>query len=178
MKNAFLKQSLLAMAVIGLAALPQPALSQEGENKLDALTCRDVMIMSGADRDTTIAFVHGYLVHKLGHMQVDLEKLTTSTEQFLNACIAEPAAKAIAMMEKQVARENELEALSCKDVMILSGDDRDTTVAFIHGYLISSQSASEVNLDAMTDGTEKFLNDCVDNPDAKAIATMQAALPK
>jgi len=71
--------------------------------------------------------------------------------------------------------DGDLTTLSCKDVMILSGADRDTTIAFIHGYITGKSGANDVDLDKLTDATEAFLNNCLDNPTAKAIPTMEAA---
>ena len=71
--------------------------------------------------------------------------------------------------------DGDLTTLSCKDVMILSGVDRDNTISFIHGYIVGKRGATDVDLDKLTDSTESFMNTCLDNPTAKAIPTMEAA---
>ena len=104
MTSRCVKQILAALVVTGAASLPMTAGAQEDEGKLTDTSCRDVMILSGADRDTTIAFFHGYLIGKLGKTTVDLDKLTDSTEAFLNACLDNPKAKAVATLEALVAK--------------------------------------------------------------------------
>lgn len=78
---------------------PFPATAAEDDGDLTTLTCKQVMILSGADRDTTIAFIHGIIVGKTGATDVDMDKLTDSTEAFLNNCLDNPTAKAIPTME-------------------------------------------------------------------------------
>ena len=88
---------LITMAM--LASTLVPAAAQDEGGSLDELTCKQVMIMSGLDRDTTIAFIHGYLTHKRGDNSVDLEQFEAANQAFLNSCLDNPSAKAIASME-------------------------------------------------------------------------------
>ena len=81
------------------AALGQTT-QTEPENSLDNLLCRDVMIMAGVDRDTTIAFMHGYLTHKRGDNIVVVERIEGSTAVFLQNCLDMPKAKAMEVLEK------------------------------------------------------------------------------
>lgn len=76
--------------------------AQEQADLSDA-RCRDIMILSGLDRDVTIAFLHGYLVGKAGDTQVDSEKLTDSTEVFLHTCLDNPDAKALEVLSDSLA---------------------------------------------------------------------------
>ena len=87
--------------MIGIAALC-PAVAQEQPADVASLLCKEVMILSGPDRDTTIAFVHGYILGKGGSSKVDLDKLTDATEAFLNTCVESPNANAIETMEAAV----------------------------------------------------------------------------
>lgn len=87
------------MSLLFVAVTVVPSAAQDESADLADLTCKQVMIMSGLDRDTTIAFIHGYLTHKRGDSTVDLEALETANEIFLNECLDNPAQKAIATME-------------------------------------------------------------------------------
>jgi len=76
--------------------------------------------------------------------------------------------------QNQKDEKVDLSALACKTVMTLSGTDRDTTISFIHGYLTGKQGKNEVDLAALTEATEAFIDKCLDAPKAGAVATMQA----
>lgn len=101
-RTKLLSQSLICLGLN--AFLSSPAFSQttqpEPDNNLDNLLCKDVMIMAGIDRDTTIAFMHGYLTHKRGDKVVDVERVEGSTVIFLEDCIDAPTAKALDTLEK------------------------------------------------------------------------------
>ena len=93
---------LLFGALLAAGSLSASAGSHEDGGDLGVVTCKEVMILSGADRDTTIAFFHGYLLGKHGGTKVDLDRLTDATEAFLNKCLDNPTAKAVATMEALV----------------------------------------------------------------------------
>jgi hypothetical protein len=97
----FVSASLAVTAMIGLSAAT-PATAQEEPADVAGLLCKEVMILSGPDRDTTIAFIHGYILGKAGSSTVDLDKLTDATEAFLNNCVEAPNANAIETMEAAV----------------------------------------------------------------------------
>ena len=86
------------MTSAGLQAVAQQDQSQTVD--VEALTCKQVMILSGADRDTTISYIHGYVAGKHGHGKVDLDALTVATEAFVNDCLDAPTANAVATLEK------------------------------------------------------------------------------
>ena len=88
----------LASAAFAQTTQPEP------DNNLDNLLCRDVMIMAGIDRDTTIAFMHGYLAHKRGDNVVDVQRVEGSTAVFLEDCIDMPKAKAMGVLEKALGK--------------------------------------------------------------------------
>jgi hypothetical protein len=70
----------------------------------------------------------------------------------------------------------DLNAMTCKEVMILSGGDRDSVVSFLLGYFAGHAKSTELNLTALSKSTDKFLDTCLDNPTANALTTMQGAL--
>lgn len=94
----------LVLTIAFSASLSTSAIAQtdtvEPENNLDNLLCKDVMILAGIDRDTTIAFMHGYLTHKRRETVVDVERVEGSTAIFVEDCIEAPNDKAMATLEK------------------------------------------------------------------------------
>jgi hypothetical protein len=65
-----------------------------------------------------------------------------------------------------------IEQYSCKDVMREAGSNRDTAIAFLHGFLLGKSGASKFNLETLAKQTDAFLDQCLDNPSAKAADVM------
>jgi hypothetical protein len=75
----------------------------------------------------------------------------------------------------QDVQNRTIEQYKCRDVMRESGANRDIAIAFLHGILLGRSGGSSFNLDALHRQTEKFVDSCLSNPDARAIDTMMAA---
>ena len=86
----------LACASGALAADP----SSSATNDLRSSSCKDVMRLSGADRDIALAFVHGYVLGKKGTTRYDVDRLSGITDQFLDYCLDHPSENALTSFEK------------------------------------------------------------------------------
>lgn len=75
---------------------------ESAQTNLDDALCRDVMILSGIERDVTIAFLHGVLVGKSGNMMINPDQMTDSTDDFLNMCLDAPNAKAMDILAESM----------------------------------------------------------------------------
>lgn len=73
---------------------------------------------------------------------------------------------------QQVANIRTVEQYACKDVMREHGDNRDVTIAFLHGFLLGKSGASSFDIDALHKQTNAFIEYCLDNPTAKAVDAM------
>jgi len=60
--------------------------------------CRDIMRESGANRDISIAFLHGYLLGKTGSQNFNLDALHQQTAAFVEHCLSNPDGKAVDSM--------------------------------------------------------------------------------
>ena len=76
---------------------------------------------------------------------------------------AEPAKKDV----------RDLKALTCKDVMRLSGDDRSIALAFAHGYVLGKKGRTQYDVEALSQITDKFIDHCLDNPKDNALASFE-----
>jgi len=83
----------VASAAAGVAALALP--STADQKGVDTFTCKDVMRSGDTDRDTTIAFLHGFLLAKAGGSKIDVEAMSKQTDSFVERCLDNPAEKAI-----------------------------------------------------------------------------------
>jgi len=72
----------------------------QGDRTIDQYTCKDVMRESGANRDTAIGFVHGYLLGKSGATSFNVENLEKQTDAFIERCLDNPNEKALDAMMK------------------------------------------------------------------------------
>ena len=91
-----------AAAVAALFLLHAASASSEvSDTKRDfgALTCKDVMRLSGSDREISLAFAHGYMLGKKGTTQYDVEALAQITDQFIDYCLDHPAENALQSFE-------------------------------------------------------------------------------
>jgi len=91
-----------ATAVLTVLALSTvTATTQAADSKRDfgTQTCKEVMRLSGSDRDIALAFAHGYVLGKKGTTQYDVDVLARITDQFIDHCLDNPRENAIKVFE-------------------------------------------------------------------------------
>jgi hypothetical protein len=67
----------------------------------------------------------------------------------------------------------DLGGYTCKEIMRLSGEDRDIAVALAHGYVMGKKNTTLFETDAMARTTDNFINDCLDHPTENALAVFE-----
>jgi hypothetical protein len=92
---------LTATTALALFTGSATAFAQEASTKKDLSTylCKDVMRLSGSDRETSLALVHGYRLGKMGTTQFDIEVLSDLTDRYLDYCLDNPNANALSVFE-------------------------------------------------------------------------------
>ena len=83
------------------------------------------------------------------------------------ACLAMPAGTAAGETTK-------VGDYTCKEIMIVSGTDRDIAIAFLQGYVVGTRGES-FDPDAIGAAADTFIDQCLDNPTAKALDVLQKA---
>ena len=93
---------LSALIVAGLTLGSIGAYADEVSGTIDFKdkTCKEVMRMSGRDRDIALAFVHGYRLGKMGTTRYDVDTLAQITDKFIDYCLDHPAENALQSFEK------------------------------------------------------------------------------
>mgnify|MGYP001817537776 CR=1 FL=1 len=91
--TAVMALSILSAAVSGTAVAAD-------KRDFGTQTCREVMRLSGSDRDIALAFAHGYVLGKKGTTQYEVDALAQVTDQFIDYCLDHPAANALQSFEK------------------------------------------------------------------------------
>lgn len=61
---------------------------------------------------------------------------------------------------------------TCKDVMRESGASREVAIAFLHGFLLGKSGGDTFNLGVLHKQTAEFIEQCLDNPDERAVDVM------
>ena len=96
---------MIALGAASVGALPGKAAAQDADNrKVEDFTCKAVLRESGQNRDTAIAFLHGFILGKSGQSDFNVGKLAEQTDAFIDSCLDNPNSKALdTMMAAQAA---------------------------------------------------------------------------
>ena len=65
-----------------------------------------------------------------------------------------------------------IEWFTCKDVMRQPNTSREIAIAFLHGYLLGKSGNSKFNVEVLEGQTNAFIEQCLDNPQSKAVDVM------
>ena len=83
-------------------------------------------------------------------------------------CIGGPSVIAGELSETRDLKNNQ-----CRDVMILSGEDREIAIAFAHGYMLGKKNTTRYVPAELGEATDKFMDYCLDNPKDNALAAFE-----
>jgi len=92
--------AVLIVASLFLGSFSAFAAESSDKEDFSLKKCKDVMRMSGRDRDIALAFVHGYRLGKMGKTQYSVDALSQITDKFLDYCLDHPADNALQSFEK------------------------------------------------------------------------------
>lgn len=74
---------------------------------------------------------------------------------------------------EEAAGQKDLKGYLCKDIMRMSGGERELALAFVHGYNLGKKNQTQYQVDALAAITDKFIDHCLDNPGDKALAAFE-----
>ena len=95
-----------------------------------------------------------------------------STFKRLSTFIIIATAICLSMAITSVAQDkttHDLNDLFCKDIMRLSGSDRDIAMAALHGFMLGKKGTTTYNPEQLAEATDQFIEYCLDNPTAKVL---------
>ena len=72
----------------------------------------------------------------------------------------------------QGSSDRAVEEYTCKEIMRESGPNRDTAIAFLHGFLLGKSGSSTFNVETLSKQTDAFIDSCLNSPNDKAMDTM------
>jgi ABC-type hemin transport system substrate-binding protein len=73
-----------------------------------------------------------------------------------------------AFAAEATAETDDLAAFTCKDIMRLSGDDREIAIALAHGYVLGKKGQTSYQPDALAELPDAVSEYCLENPTEKA----------
>ena len=82
-------------------------------------------------------------------------------------------AGASATLAEEPSTQKDLNEFLCKDVMRLSGSERENSLAFVHGYRLGKMGTTQYEIEALAAITDKFIDHCLDNPGDNALEAFE-----
>jgi hypothetical protein len=73
----------------------------------------------------------------------------------------------------ELSEPSDLKDFQCRDVMILSGEDREIAIAFAHGYLLGKKNTTRYIPEVLAVATDNFMNYCLDHPHDNALVVFE-----
>ncbi|MDR9405362.1 MAG: HdeA family protein [Halothece sp. Uz-M2-17] len=99
-KSLLLASMTMGVLSIGVEALAQPENQTVSPINLEAITCRELLLMDGEEEENTILFMHGYMSGKREETMIDIGQLVAVTDQVKNTCIDQPSQEVIQVFEQ------------------------------------------------------------------------------
>ena len=101
MFKPFSHSTLTALSALFIVSAATPGTAVAADKRdFGTQTCKEVMRLSGNERDIAIAFAHGYVLGKKGTTQYEVDALAQVTDQFIDHCLDNPAANALQSFDK------------------------------------------------------------------------------
>ena len=73
----------------------------------------------------------------------------------------------------ELSETKDLKDYKCKDVMILSGEDREIAIALAHGYMLGKKNTTVYVPEVLGVATDKFMDYCLDHPADNALEVFE-----
>jgi hypothetical protein len=88
------------VALTVMASFGPAGAQNKSDRSVDQYTCKDIMRESGASREVSIGFIHGFLLGKAGAAKFNIDDLLKQTDAFIDRCLDNPMEKALDAMMK------------------------------------------------------------------------------
>lgn len=69
----------------------------------------------------------------------------------------------------------QIDAFTCRDLLIRSGDEREFVIIFMHGYMSGRMSEMTFDAPALTLATDAVIDGCISDPDASLLSVFESA---
>jgi hypothetical protein len=86
--------------VVGTVGVLAASAQAAADRTIEQYACKDILRESGSSREVAVAFLHGFLLGKSGNSKFNIGVLAKQTDEFIEGCLDNPAAKAVDVMTK------------------------------------------------------------------------------
>ena len=63
--------------------------------------------------------------------------------------------------------------LECRTLLRLSGEERDFTILYLHGFVSGRINQTLLPVKDLADATDKLIDQCIDKPSAKVLSVLE-----
>jgi len=100
--------------------------------------------------------------------------MSNSLRNFMTAAVTSVLliGTTVTLAEEESTQKN-LNDFVCKDIMRLSGSERENTLALAHGYRLGKMNTTTYEIEVLSDLTDRFIDYCLDNPNDKALEAFE-----
>ncbi len=67
----------------------------------------------------------------------------------------------------------EVSAMTCRELLKSSGDNRTNSLIFMHGYISGKKGETQIDAPALANVTNRALDTCIDNPDKSVLSVLE-----
>lgn len=71
-------------------------------------------------------------------------------------------------------RQQALGDLECRTLLRLSGEERDFTVLYLHGFVSGRMNQMQPQVKGLSEATDKLIDRCIDKPSEKALVVLES----
>ena len=79
--------------------------------------------------------------------------------------------------QEELPKDINIETMSCRTLLQMDGEDRDSTLLFYHGFITATNRETMVNVLELGKTTDAVVNYCIDNPDETILNTFKQYRP-
>ena len=67
----------------------------------------------------------------------------------------------------------QIDEVTCREILKMSGDEQDFTVVFFHGFISGKENAITFDASAFSGATDRILDHCISNPDDSLLSAFE-----
>lgn len=72
-------------------------------------------------------------------------------------------------------KDYKIDEMTCREMLKMGGTERDFTMIFLHGFMSGKKSQLLFEPGPLAEASDKVLDQCINNPDAKLLAVFEKA---